>query len=161
MCRHPTFHDIGWMKSIITLFQACIASTLLYSAETWYYTSEGFEETVEAKYRALLVIMLGLPKSTQYLSLLHEVDVMQARHLIACRRIKYYCKMMRGHSNDHTRELVLHEYNSAPDEMKSKTFMGNVRKLCMQYGIPDVTMSNFVSDEVITEAIREANSREC
>ena len=59
MCRHPTFQDMGWLKCSVTFFQACVASTLLYSAETWYSVSEKFVESIEAKYRALLVLMLG------------------------------------------------------------------------------------------------------
>ena len=161
MCRHPTFQDIGWLKSVVTFFQACVSPTLLYSAETWYYASEKFGDVIEAKYRALLIIMLGIPKTTNYLSLLHEIDVMQARHVIAARRIKYLNKMMNGHSNNHTRELVIHEYNIAPEDKKHETFVGHVSKLCMVYGIPDVAKSNDVDDNTIADAVREMNNKEC
>ena len=161
MCRHPTFQDIGWMKSIVTFFQAVITPILTYSAETWYHTSEGFMETVEARYKSLLLLMLGLPKSTFYLCLLHEINVLQVKHLIAARRIKYLNKMMNGHSNDHTRRLVLQEYKMAPSDKKDETFMGNVSKLCNLYGIPDVTRHNDVTDDIITEMVRETNGKEC
>ena len=161
MCRHQTFLDIGWLKCIRTFFESCIASTLLYSAETWYYTSEKFMDVVEAKYRELLLIMLGLPKTTKYLSLLHEMDIMQCKHVVMGRRIKYLNNLLNGNGNPQTRNIILHEYQIASDDQKHLTFVGGVRVLCNEYGVPDVMEHNHVTDEMISESVREVNDREC
>ena len=159
--RHPTFLAIGWLKSIVTFFKASVASTLLYAAETWYQVSEKFGDYIEAKYRSLLLIMLGFPKTTRYLSLLHELDVCLAKHLIAGRRIKYLNKILNGQSNPQTRKIVLEEYMSADDDVKKYTFMGHVQELCSKYDVPDVTKHNGIDDETIGERVREVNDIEC
>ena len=161
MCRHPVFQKVGWLKSIKTFFQASVASTLLYAAETWYYVSDKFGDLIEAKYRYLLVTMLGVPKTTKYLSLLHELDIMQAKHIIAMRMIKYLNQLLNGDGNKITRNVVVEEYNNADDDEVGNTFIGRVRQMCEDYMIPDITCHNHFPEDMISEAVKEMNSREC
>ena len=152
MLRHPAMQMNGFIKSAVTLFRATIIPTLLYSCESWYGLTKKTLKYIEKTYKKMIYSLLDIPVSTNYLAVLHELGLKQAKHIIAAQKINMINHVaISGHRNM-TYQVLAEDLRIH----KSNSILAEVKDLCLEYGMQSVW--EYPSDsDTIKAKINERN----
>ena len=148
--RDPRMERIGQLKAAALLIQAKIVPVLTYGSECWMNISEMQYAKMEKIMGEAIIRILSLPPGTVYDSLIMEVSNFHIEVWLDATKIKYFMKKI------HTkrRGKLYRSLRSDIISGNEKGFIGDVRRLCTKYGLPDVTMSP-VPNDYVSQLCRE------
>ena len=137
---------IGWLESVKVLFTSIIISTLTYGAQTYVFMTKKQRETLEAGMREDLYRMLKISKTAHYASVLFELNLIPINSIIDQLKISWLNSLIHGKGTGICLDVITEEERRYP----GTGIIGEVRKLCEIYQLPDVT-----TYEVTKQRIKE------
>ena len=152
--RDPRIERIGALKASALLIQSKIIPILTYGCEAWLNVSEDQYKAMEEIMREAIVRILSLPSSTNYDAMLMEVSNFHIEVWLDAMKLKYFMKKIHmkkaGKLYRSLREDIINRNNNG--------FIGDVRRLCLKYKIPDITVSP-ITPEFISLKCRELSRK--
>ena len=154
LIRDPTLMRVGGLKSACVMIQAKLVPTLLYGCQAWLNMDKGQVEKMEKIFRKSILKTLSLPKSTNYESVLNEINNIHMAQWIDLMKLSFYNNLF--HEKGCGRfyrvireELLQEERGGVVEEME---------KLADKYSLPNVLLHK-VRHEDISKAVKEYSKR--
>ena len=138
--------EIGWLESAKLLFTSIIIPTLTYGSQTYTFMNKKQEALLEGAMRENLYRMLELSRTAHYASVLFEMNLIPIRAIIDQLKIGWLNSLIHEKGFGTCLETIREEEEKFPGE----GIIGEVRKLCEKYNLPDVNLT-----EVCKERIKE------
>ena len=140
----------GWLKAGLTLFQAYVPATMLYSAEMWFLMDKGMVEQLEKAYKHVLYSVLEIPRNTKKSAVFHELGLMDVMYIVHQRQITYVNYVRWEMSESKVHRFMMEEWIARGDD----SVLGKVTMLCRNYGLPDVAIEP-VDPDLIRDTIKQ------
>ena len=154
LIRDPTLMRIGGLKSACVMIQAKLVPTLLYGCQAWLNLDKGQVEKMEKIFRKTILKILSLPKSTNYESVLNEINNIHMAQWIDMMKLNFYSNLFhikgRGRFYRVVREELLEKVRGGVVE--------EMENLSEKYHLPNVLLHYVRSDDV-SKAVKDYSKR--
>ena len=159
IANHPAMQSIGFVKTSVTLFKACIIPTIMYSSECWIEMTKGTQKDLEKKYRKMLCSMLDIPHTAKYGAVLSELDLLKAENIVDISQASYLNKLInRQCGTDILWKLLdkdnddIVRHNNKVSRWKNPTYKMSVKahlaSICNKYDIPNPNECRMSSEHI-------------
>ena len=128
---------VGWLKAGVTLIRAEILPSLTYSCEVWVDMYEYTRKMIEHEYKAIIYIILDIPTTTKWTSVLADTGLPGIMSVIDKLRVNFFNHIMWGKGDKAAKELLLEEKLLLGDISS----LGLMDDICTKYNIPPVSTS--------------------
>ena len=152
--RDPRIVRIGALKASALLIQSKIIPILTYGCEAWLNVSEAQYKAMESIMSEAIVRILSLPPTTVYDAMLMEVSNFHIEVWLDAMKLKYFMKKLHVKKSGKL-------YRSLREDIingNEKGFIGDVRRLCTKYKLPDITLTP-VTPEFVSLKCRELSRK--
>ena len=139
---------IGWVGSAKLLFMSIIVPTLTYGTQAYTNMTKKQREMLEASMRENLYRMLNISKTSHYASVLLEMNLIPINNIIDQLKISFVNSLIHEKSEGVCLDTIWEEEL----KYKGKGLLGEVKRLCELYNLPDVTETR-VTKESIKESV--------
>ena len=126
---------IGWLESAKLLFTSIIIPTLTYGAQSYTNMTKKQRETLEASMRENLYRMLNISRTSHYASTLLEMNLIPVNSIIDQLKISFVNALVHEKKEGVCLDTILEEERL----YEGQGMIGEVKKLCEIYKLPDVT----------------------
>ena len=152
--RDPRIVRIGSLKASALLIQSKIIPILTYGCEAWLNVTETQYKAMENIMGEAIVRILSLPPTTVYDAMLMEVSNFHIEVWLDAMKLKYFMKKIHvkksGKLYRSLREDIINR--------NEKGFIGDIRRLCIKYKLPDITITP-VTPEFVSLKCRELSRK--
>ena len=135
---------IGWLESAKLLFTSIIIPTLTYGAQAYTNMTKKHKETLEASMRENLFRMLNISKTSHYSTVLLEMNLIPINCIIDQLKISFVNSLIHDKGSGVCLDTIMEEEILYP----GTGMIGEIRKLCELYRLPDVTQYRIPKDGI-------------
>ena len=146
---------VGWLQAVQSIYQSEILATALYAAEVYTNLTQKQLNMIESGLKESLYTMLEVSQYTNYAAVLSELNLVKVNHSIASLQITFLNSLMHEKKSGY----YLHTLKVQEEKYPGSGLIGEVKRLCRTYGLPDVSEIP-LEKEVIKEAIKTKARRE-
>ena len=145
----PRMRRLGWLRAGITLFRAVIIPAITYSCKVWADMYRYTRHFLETEYKAMLYVILDIPTSTKFTSVLADMGLPSIMSVVNKLMIGYTNHTLWSSEDTTARDLLREEKKI----MGESSFLSSIDNLCNHYGIPMVS-SNCLDRRLVKSQIK-------
>ena len=134
---------VGFLAAAKYLFQSIVMSSLSYGAQGYIYMTRKQEDRMESLMRENLYRLLGLSKFTSYAAVLFELNLVKMKDVIKMLKCSFVMSLMTDKSEGQCFEVLKEE-----EKKGRKGIISEVKEICEQFGLPDITVQNISKDKM-------------
>ena len=139
---------LGWLESAKLLFTSIIIPTLTYGAQAYTNMNKKQREMLEASMRENLFRMLNISRTSHYSTVLLEMNLIPINCIIDQLKMSFVKSLIHDKASGICLDTIWEEEEKFP----GTGMIGEARKLCETYGLPDITIHN-VPKDIIKELV--------
>lgn len=144
---------VGWLQAVKTVYQQVLLPTATYASECYTFMTKKQKSMMETAMKESLFDLLELSQYTSYSAVLLELNMVKLQHIIDSLKIGFVNSLVNEKKTGYCLKILRTQERDFPGQ----GMIGEVKQLCKQYGLPDVSerpVEKDIVSEVITDKAR-------
>ena len=154
--RDIRMERVGALQASALLLRSVIVPILTYATECWLHTTDKQYHEMEMIMAQAMSIVLSIPKNSCYEAMLLEIQGYHLEQWMDCLKLCYFSKKIHVKKSGILYNII--KKDIAREDLTG--FVGDVKKLCAKYKLPDVTLLP-LRTRYIKSACKDLSRRRC